>query len=71
VTIGESVTMCSRSAVEPGVTLGEGVSIGAFSLVNVDCQAFKICAGSPARCPKHRSRKLVQFGETTRLAEES
>ncbi len=50
----------SGSIILPSVTLGQGVSIGALSLVNKDCDDFKIYAGVPIRYIKDRSRKLLE-----------
>ncbi|MDJ0364559.1 acyltransferase [Hymenobacter sp. H14-R3] len=44
----------------PGVTLGEGVAIGALSLVINDCAAFGIYLGSPARWVKERRQELLE-----------
>ncbi len=63
VTIGEHVIVGSGSIILPGVTLGEGVSIGALSLVNKDCEAFKIYAGTPVRYLKDRSRNLLKVAK--------
>ncbi|TRZ49948.1 acyltransferase [bacterium] len=71
VTIGEHVIIGSGSIILPGVTLDEGVSIGALSLVNKDCEAFKIYAGTPARYLKDRSRNLLKLAEKLCLEEES
>ncbi|MCK7228293.1 acyltransferase [Enterobacter asburiae] len=60
VVIGKHVIIGSGSVVLPGVTLGEGVAIGALSLVKSDCKAFFIYAGSPAKCIKKRSMGLLQ-----------
>ncbi|MEX8499566.1 acyltransferase, partial [Leptothrix ochracea] len=43
----------------PGVTLHEGVAIGALSLVNRDCHAFGIYAGNPAKRIKERKRDVL------------
>jgi len=61
VNIGNHVIVGSGSVVLPGVTLEQGVSIGALSLVNKDCEAFKIYAGTPIRYIKDRSRKLLKL----------
>src|ERR1019366_7467792 len=48
VKIGRHVIIGSGSIVLPGVTLEEGVAIGALSLVNKNCKTFGIYAGVPA-----------------------
>jgi galactoside O-acetyltransferase len=63
VIIGQHVIIGSGSVVLPGVTLADGVSIGSLSLVNGDCEAFKIYAGVPARYLKDRSRNLLNLVE--------
>ncbi|MDP2905335.1 MAG: acyltransferase [Candidatus Omnitrophota bacterium] len=70
ITIGEHVIIGSGSIVLPGVTLAQGVSIGALSLVNKDCEAFKMYAGVPAHYLKDRSRNLLKLTKRF-LGEES
>jgi galactoside O-acetyltransferase len=69
VTIGEHVIIGAGSIILPGVTLKDGVSIGALSLVNKDCEAFKIYAGTPAHYLKDRSRNLLKLTEKLNLEE--
>lgn len=56
--LGKHVIVGSGSVILPGVTLEEGVAVGALSLVNRDCRAFGIYAGNPARRVKERKRDL-------------
>jgi len=63
VRIGKHVIIGSGSIILPGVILEEGVCIGALSLVNKDCGAFKIYGGVPARFLKNRSRQLIELSE--------
>lgn len=60
VVLKRHVIIGSGSIVLPGVTLEEGVCIGALSLVNKDCQAFKMYAGIPIKYIKERSRNILQ-----------
>lgn len=53
------VIVGSGSIILPGVTLEEGVAIGALSLVSKKCEAFGIYAGNPARRIKERKRDLL------------
>lgn len=59
VVMGKHVIVGSGSIVLPGVTLGDGVAIGALSLVQRDCDPFGVYAGCPARFIKERSRNLL------------
>ncbi|MEO8296169.1 MAG: acyltransferase [Burkholderiales bacterium] len=61
VQLGKHVIVGSGSVVLPGVTLHEGVAVGALSLVPKDCEAFGIYAGSPARRVKERRRDLLDL----------
>jgi len=70
VTIGEHVIIGSGSIVLPGVTLGEGTVIGALSLVNKDCERFRIYAGVPAKYLKDRSRNLLDLAANLLKREE-
>ena len=46
-------------AVMPGVTIGEGVSVGAKSLILENCEPWTIYAGTPARPLRDRPRKRI------------
>jgi galactoside O-acetyltransferase len=59
VTLDKHVIVGCGSVLLPGVTLHEGVAIGALSLVNRDCEAFGIYAGNPARRIKERKQDLL------------
>jgi len=59
VEIGRHVVIGTGSVVLPGVTLEEGVAVGAMSLVNTDCTTFGIYAGIPARRIAERRRDLL------------
>ena len=61
VTIGRHVIVGSGSIILPGVTLADGVAIGALSLVKTDCQSFGIYAGTPARKINERKRQLLEL----------
>ena len=59
--IGKHTIIGAGSVVLPGVTIEDGVSIGALSLVNKDCISFYIYAGTPAKKNKPRSKKLLEL----------
>ena len=59
VTIGRHVIIGAGSIILPGVTLEEGVAVGALSLVKKDCQAFGIYMGSPAKRIGERKQDLL------------
>lgn len=61
VLLGKHVVVGSGSVVLPGVTLEDGVAVGALSLVNRNCEAFGIYAGTPARRVKERRRDLLEL----------
>lgn len=63
VTLGRHALVGAGAIVLPGVTIGEGVAIGAQSLVRSDCLPFYIYAGVPARRIKQRSRRLLEIEE--------
>lgn len=58
---GKHVIVGSGSVILPGVTLEEGVAVGALSLVSRDCKAFGIYFGNPARRIKERKRDLLEM----------
>lgn len=51
------------SVILPGVELGEGVSIGAMSLVTKSLESWGIYAGIPVKKLKERSKGLLQLEE--------
>lgn len=59
--LGRHVIVGSGSVILPGVTLEEGVAVGALSLVRKNCMAFGIYSGSPARRISERKRDLLQL----------
>lgn len=61
VLLGKHVVVGSGSVVLPGVTLEDGVAVGALSLVNRNCEAFGIYAGNPVRRVKERKRDLLEL----------
>jgi len=48
----------------PGITLHEGSSVGAMSLVNKNLEAWKIYAGVPVRFIKARSKNILKLHKT-------
>ena len=61
VIISNHVIIGTNSVVFPGVTIADGCSIGAMSLVNEDTEEWGIYMGIPARRVKDRSRNLLQI----------
>lgn len=49
----------SNSVILPGVTIGEGVAIGANSLITKDCEPWKVYFGSPAKPIKNRPKERI------------
>lgn len=50
--IGKGVMVGMESLIMPGVTIGEGAIVGAFSLVTKDIPAWTIAVGRPAKVVK-------------------
>lgn len=59
--LGRHVIVGCGSVVLPGTRLGDGVAIGALSVVRSDCTAFSIYAGAPARFIRERKRGLLEL----------
>ena len=57
--VGKYAVVGANCVVLPGVTLGEGCTVGALSLVSRDCEPWTIYAGSPARPIKARRRDRI------------
>jgi galactoside O-acetyltransferase len=66
VKIGSHVIIGAGSIVLPGVTLEEGVAVGALSLVKKDCEAFGIYMGVPAKRIGGRKRDLLELEQQLR-----
>jgi putative colanic acid biosynthesis acetyltransferase WcaF len=54
ITIGEDCWVAADAFVGPGVTIGDGVVVGARSGVFTDLPAWTVCVGSPAKPVKPR-----------------
>lgn len=59
--LGKHVLVFGGSVILPGVTLEDGVVIGALSLIKRKCKAFGIYGGNPARRIKERKRDLLEL----------
>ena len=59
VQIRKHVIVGANTVILPGVTIGEGVAIGANSLIKSDCEPWTIYVGSPARPLRARPRKRI------------
>lgn len=57
VIMGKHVHIGAGSIILPGVTIGDGCSIGAGSLVNKDLPEWSICYGSPCKPVKDKPRE--------------
>lgn len=57
--IGRHCIVGANSLIFPGVTLGEGSSIGAMSMVTKSTEAWSIYFGIPAKKLKYRKRDLL------------
>ena len=61
VTLKRHAIVGSGSVILPGVTIGEGSSVGALSLVNKNLDDWGIYAGCPAHFLRARSKKLLEY----------
>lgn len=61
VLLKEHVIVGCGSVVLPGVTLNEGVAIGALSLVNTSCKEYGVYSGTPIKKIKDRKRDLTKL----------
>jgi galactoside O-acetyltransferase len=62
--IGKHCIIGAGSVVLPNVTIKDGVSIGALSLVKSDLEAWKLYAGIPVRFLKNRNKEeILKFEE--------
>ena len=61
ITIKRFCQIGAGSIIMPGVTLGEGVAVGAMSLVKTDLEPWGIYAGNPVRLIKPREKGLLNL----------
>ncbi len=70
ITIGKKVWLPWRVFVMPGVTIGDGVVVGADSLLNKDIPAHSLVAGSPAKIIKSNFPATLTETETKKITED-
>lgn len=61
VSLGKYSQLGSNCVVLPGVSIGEGVTVGAMSLIISSLESWKIYKGIPAKYFRERSRKLLEL----------
>lgn len=61
VSVGRHVIVGAGAVILPGVSLGDGVAVGALSLVTKDLAAWGIFTGNPARYIKDRKHDLLTY----------
>jgi len=61
VTLGRHVVVGSGTVVLPGVTMGDGASVGALSLVKESLPAWGVYCGIPTKRLRDRSRRLLEL----------
>lgn len=59
VRIGRHAIIGANTVVLPGIVVGDGVAVGANSLVTKDCEPWTIYAGSPARPLRSRPKERI------------
>ena len=61
VSVGRHSIIGTGSTILPGVTIGEGVAVGAMSLINKDLEEWTINVGIHCRRIKERARKPLEY----------
>jgi acetyltransferase-like isoleucine patch superfamily enzyme len=61
VNLGRHVVIGSGSVILPKVSIGEGSSVGALSLVNKSLESWGVFFGCPAKRWKNRSQRLLEL----------
>lgn len=61
--IGKHSIIGAGSVILPNVTIGDGVSVGALTLINKDCDEFSIYSGSPSIKIGKRVLKFLKYEE--------
>lgn len=63
IVIKKHVIVGAGSMIFPGVTLSEGCSVGAMSMVTKDTEPWKIYFGLPAKAIKARKKDMLDYEE--------
>ena len=71
ITIGDRCWIATDVYVAPGVTIPDGVVVGARSNVVKDLPAWQVCVGSPARPVRHRPLVDASSGQRLDPAEDT
>lgn len=61
VTLGKHVIIGTQSVILPNLTIGEGSSVGAMSMVNKSLKPWGVYFGVPAKRLKDRSKDLLEL----------
>ena len=61
IVIGRHVIIGSSSVILPGVSIGEGASVGAMSLVNKSIEAWTMNVGIPCRVIRCREKDILRL----------
>lgn len=61
VTLSKHVTIGANSTIMPGVFIGEGVAIGAYSFVKKDCIPWSTYMGIPAKRVGERKKGMLEL----------
>lgn len=61
ISIGRHVIVGAGSMIFPGVTLAEGCSVGAMTLVNKSTEPWGVYVGNPAKRVKERKKDLLEL----------
>jgi acetyltransferase-like isoleucine patch superfamily enzyme len=61
ITLGKHVMIGSGSVILPGVTIEEGCSVGALSMMHKSVPGWGVYFGSPARRVGERSKRLLEL----------
>ena len=61
VTLDKHVIIGTSSSIMPNLSIGEGSSVGAHSLVTKTLEPWGVYLGTPARKIKNRSKKLLEL----------
>lgn len=67
--LGKHVIIGTMSVILPGVTIGEGSSVGSLSMCSKNLDAWSVYAGCPVKKIKDRSKKLLELEKQLKAEE--
>lgn len=70
VELGRHVIICTNTTILPNVTIGDGTSVGANSLVTKNLDSWGVYVGSPVKRIKERKKDLLELEKKYKMEQQ-